>query len=287
MTNLPTAPRLAVEEINQYKFLIHSLSGMGKTCFINSIPNVLIIDTERGALAHKGFIVEVETWMDFCQLVQKICQKPRTHQFQVISIDTLDKLYDLAMPWVLQQMGTRDKKTYTHPGEMTHGIGYDRITTALFTQLDLLKLSGLGLVCTAHTMTAKVTIRGVEFDKFVPAFVGASARSCYQRAIDFFDYIGFLRLESMVRAPKDGDVKDLPMGSFVEAEKRVLDFSPSQWWIAKKRDALGRFTKPLPLPEDWREDWQTIMTEWNRPPLVDSISTPTPTLSEEKKENPA
>jgi hypothetical protein len=136
-------------------------------------------------------------------------------------------------------------------------------------------------------MTAKVTVRGVEFDKFVPAFVGASARSCYQRAIDFFDYIGFLRLESMVRAPKDGDVKDLPMGSFVEAEKRVLDFSPSQWWIAKKRDALGRFTKPLPLPEDWREDWETIMTEWNRPPLVDSILTPTPTLSEEKKENPA
>jgi len=267
-TNLPTTPRLAVDEWNQYKFLIHSLSGMGKTCFVNSIPNALIIDTERGSLAHQGFIVEVKSWPDFCQLVQKICQK--NHQFQAVSIDTLDSLYDLAAPWVMQQMGLRDKKTYTHPGEMAHGIGYNRITAAMFYQLDLLKLSGLGLVCTAHTMTSKITVRGVEFDKFIPAFVGASAQSCYQRAINFFDYIGFLRLESMIRAPKDGDVKDLAVGSYVEAEKRVLDFSPSQWWVAKKRDVRGRFAKPLALPDDWRQDWSCIMQEWNTPPLADS-----------------
>ena len=52
-------------------------------------------------------------------------------------------------------------------------------------------------------------VRGVEITNFQPSMVGGSPRSAYQRTIDFFDIIGFLRMESMIKAEKDVSVKAL------------------------------------------------------------------------------
>jgi hypothetical protein len=88
--------------------------------------------------------------------------------------------------------------------------------------------------------------------------VGGSPRSAYQRTIDFFDIIGFLRMESLVKPEKD--IRKISTGQIIEQEARVLDFSPSQFWVTKDRS--GRFNKPILLPDDWREDWGAIYKAW-------------------------
>lgn len=248
---LPTKDVEAAEQLSDYKLLIHSLSGIGKTCFGRSIPDTIHLDTERGTLAHTGRIVRLRNWDEFSTTVNDLLTAK--HSYKAVVIDTLDGLYNLAWNHILKTL------SITHPAEAAHGKGWERITSTLFDQLNRLQLSGLGIICTAHTNTNLVKIKGIEITSFQPSMVGGSPRSAYQRTIDFFDIIGFLRMESMMKGVKD--IRQVATGTLVEEETRVLDFSPSQFWVTKDRS--GRLKKPIILPEDWHEDWTFLNAAWN------------------------
>ena len=262
-TVLPTEDSLPVEELSDHKILIHSLSGVGKTTFLMSIQQVakaILLDGERGSLSHKGRIVRLTDWSHFTRVVDALVN--RNHEYEMVCIDPLDAVYNMAWSHINTVLNI------SHPGDAASGKGYDRITSALMEQLNKLQLSGLGLVCSVHTMTGTIKIRGVEYNNFQPSFVGGSPRSAYKRMEDFFDVIGFLHVESMVKPPTiQGkgrqpvvDVRAIASGSLIEEEVRVLDFSASQFWVTK--DRTGRFKTPIVLPEDWREDWAKIVEVW-------------------------
>jgi hypothetical protein len=253
---IPLEDTQAIEDLLGYKILIHSLSGVGKTCFLRSIQEVtegIILDAERGTLAHTGRIIRLENWDHFVKVVDALVK--RNHPYQVVSIDTVDALYNMAWNHTLNVL------SITHPVEASHGRGYDRITSTLFSQLNKLQLSGLGLVCAAHTMTNIIKIRNIEYTNYAPSLVGGSPRSAYQRIQDFFDIIGFLHMESMVKPEKD--VRTHAAASQItEVESRVLEFQPSKFWVTKNR-VSGRFKEPIVLPNDWKQDWEIVSDVWN------------------------
>lgn len=252
MSVLPTEPRVPVDELSKYKLLIHSLSGVGKSSFVASIPGAVIVDTEKGLLAHSGYIVDVKDWTSFIQFVDELLQ--RKHQFETVVIDTLDGAYGLCWSYILKALKVQ------YPSEAAHGIGWDRITSEFINQIYRIQLGGFGIVATAHTMVGTVRIKGVEYSKFQPAFIGGSARSAYQRIIDLFDLIGYLHMEGQVKPPTGGKVSELPTGQFIETEARILDFAASQFWVSKDRS--GRL-ESVKLTKDWREDWDCLRKAWS------------------------
>jgi len=257
---IPAEPRAAEERLSNYKILIHGTSGIGKTTLLASVPNVLILDTERGTLARGGYIAEITSWPQFVEAVE-IIEKGGASRFKTIAIDTLDSLYNLLWDWALPKMGVG------YPSEVTQGSGWDKLTGTFMKELNRLKLFPMGLICTAHTMitTVKVKGTGAEYSLFQPAFVGSSARSTYKRVIDAFDLIGFMRTERMETVPKKAHDSrtspDMRVLGVTEKDVRILDFTPSNEWEAKDRSGLlGKII----LPDDWREDWNTIEEVWKR-----------------------
>lgn len=247
---LPTEDVSAASDLSDFKWLIHSLSGIGKTSFIRSMPDSVHIDSERGTLAHSGRIIRLENWTHFVKVVNELLSTK--HPYKIVGIDTIDGLYNMAWDYMLAKL------TITHPSEAAHGKGWERITSTLFEQLNKLQLSGLGIVCTAHTNSNQARVRGIELTVFQPSMVGGSPRSAYQRTIDFFDEIGFLRMASLVKAEKD--VRKVSTGQIIETEVRFLDFSPSQHWVTKDRS--GRLDTPIELPNNWRQDWARLEEVW-------------------------
>ena len=248
---IPSEPRLPVEPIEKYKLLIHGLSGIGKSSFIASVPNCIIADCERGMLAHSGYIVDIDNWLRFVSFVDEVLQ--RQHTFNMVAIDPLDALYNHCWNHILPLLKVK------YPSEAAHGVGWDRITSEFMGQLHRLQMAGFGLVCTAHTMVGTVRIRGVEYSKFQPAFVGGSARSAYQRAIDLFDLIGYMHMETEVKPPKEGKISEMATGQLIESAQRVLDFSASQFWVSKDR---GGRLEVVKLPNDWQRDWDALVAAW-------------------------
>lgn len=124
-----------------------------------------------------------------------------------------------------------------------------------------------GFVASCRSVNSQVFYKNQTYNLWVPSFVGSSARSTYARILDIFPLIGFIHLEGITAPPtKMTDVKVIdmkatagPQGLDVE-EKHILEFNKGKHWEAKDRSR--RFNKPIELPSDYKEDWETIVNIW-------------------------
>jgi hypothetical protein len=114
------------------RILVYGRNKKGKTTFMSSAPNVLIIDPEEGTdeLTKKNPKVwPVDSWEDLDNVYKYL--KLGTHPYEWVALDGMTKIHNMALRWVMNQAEEQDldrkpglvqQRDYGRAGEMTKGL---------------------------------------------------------------------------------------------------------------------------------------------------------------------
>lgn len=261
---LPSEPTPAVETWEAYPFLIIADKSVGKSGFLASIPDYLLCDPEGGLRGYPGLKVELQTWQDHLELLDKLSKAGRG-SYAGLGLDSLNVSYDLCSIFKCQQMKV------SHPSEVPHGNGWGRITAEFNNWLTQIRLLGYHIVATCHSTIMEVSISSRQYNRWVPAFVGGGPSSTYQQVLKKFKVIGFMTMEEVVKPPArqvrtdQGGIREqtdvrADVTDLKASEGRVIHFAPSSYWIAG--DTSHMLPKKVTLSDDWREDWAKVVQAW-------------------------
>ena len=78
---------LSVSEVEAYRMLIYSLSGIGKTTLASLIPNNVFAATERGFGSKQVNFWDVETYQDMIDIIGVLYNDE--HDFKTLTVDTI------------------------------------------------------------------------------------------------------------------------------------------------------------------------------------------------------
>jgi hypothetical protein len=261
---LPTIPKEPDLRPESFKWLFMAQQGMGKSSLLASVPNILIVDPDKGCRALPGYVADVTNWQDCLELVRLLKKDKATERYSWIGIDLLNIIYDYCSEYICTQLGIK------HPSDSDHGKAWSRITQDFAHWIRDMGNLGLPIMATCHVNTTEITVKGRKFTRYIPAFVGGGARSAYQRVLENFDIIGYLAFDITVESP----VKDIrqaadpnihlinvgPAQKIEPTDTRVIHFQPSQYWEGE--DTSRQLPAKVVLPEDWSQDWSCILEVW-------------------------
>ena len=244
---------------------------MGKSSLLASIPNILIVDPDNGCAALPGYVVQVRNWLD-CKDLLKTLQKEDLSMYSWIGLDLLNVMYEFCYNSELKRLGIAYPSDLE--GGKARGKGWAMITKEFISWLRDMGNLGLPLISTCHVNMVQLEVKKREFNKAIPSFPGGSATSTFQKVKEAFDIVGYLTFD--VTIPPGGEEKDLrkvlpPDAHTIELSKhqtpelttiRVIHFQPSQYWDAQ--DTSRQLPAKVTLPEDWKEDWKTILNSWGK-----------------------
>jgi hypothetical protein len=246
---------------------------MGKSSLLASIPNILIVDPDKGCAALPGFVVDVKDWSD-CTSLLKTLQKEDLSRYSWLGLDLLNVVYEYCYAFECKRLGV------VYPSDVDAGKGFGKgwaiITKTFISWLRDMGNLGLPLIATCHVNMSLIKVKNREFNRAVPAFPGGSSTSTFQKIKEAFDIVGYLTFdivetplslaeEKDVRKILAGDVEliNLPKHQMIElTNTRVIHFQPSQYWDAQ--DTSRQLPAKVVLPENWEEDWSTILNLWSK-----------------------
>ena len=78
---------LSISEVEAYRILIYSLSGIGKTTLASLIPNNVFAATERGFGSKEVKFWDVETYQDMLDIITILYNE--NHNFKNLTVDTV------------------------------------------------------------------------------------------------------------------------------------------------------------------------------------------------------
>lgn len=265
---LPTSPQSPNLSPTAFKWLIMAESGMGKSSFLASIPDILITDPDSGCQALPGYVVQVRNWMDCKDLLKTLQQGENIKPYSWIGIDLLNVIYEFCYTHECKRMQV------AYPSDLDggkgHGKGWAIITKEFIGWLRDMGNLGLPLVGTCHVNMVEVEIKARKFQKATPSFVGSGATSTYRKIKEAFDIVGYLTIDlpigeqekdlRKVVAP-DAALIGLAKHQTIEtSDTRVIHFQPSQYWDAQ--DTSRQLPAKVVLSKEWSEDWSTILKAW-------------------------
>jgi len=266
---LPTTPQEPNLSPTAFKWLIMAESGMGKSSFLASVPNILITDPDTGCQALPGYIIQVRNWLDCKDLLKTLRQEDKT-AYSWIGIDLLNVIYEFCYSHECRRMGV------VYPSDLDggkgHGKGWAIITNEFIAWLRDMGNLGLPLIGTCHVNMIEVEIKARKFLKATPSFVGSGATSTYRKIKEAFDIVGYLTFDTdMQKVEQQKDLRkeiapgatmigltDRQMPEF--STTRVIHFQPSQYWDAQ--DTSRQLPAKITLSEEWSEDWSKIQQAW-------------------------
>ncbi len=202
------------------KILVYGDSGIGKTSLALTVPDPLVIDTEKGTLSLMGSKVNIAQVVSLSQMkkvyefLRRDAEKEDRH-FQTIFLDSGTEFQRRMLSDYMQKSGSLapDWDTYEYILEQTRRL------------IRLLKDLPYHFIVTALPIQKKV--EGEE--KLMPDFIGKIAREI-GAIFDFVFYYTLLEDET-------GE------------KKRVLCTQPSNYWVAKSRiKTVPKFMKPSLAP---------------------------------------
>lgn len=258
MIKLPTAIVPAITDWTAYKWLLMGDQGIGKSGFLASIPDYLLVDPAAEMLGYPGLKVTLTSWQDCLDLLNQLARS-KGAGFKGLALDCLNVIYDHCAAHVISELRIK------HPSDLAHGTGWTKITTEFVSWLRNMMLLGLHTVATCHTTITEVKVKNVTYNRWIPAFVGGGPNSTFAYVQKMFDIVGFMTFEEVSAPPtskKSGattvdlraDVTDLL------TETRVVHFAPSTYWTAQ--DTSGQLPDKVFLTDDWRQDWPLVTTAW-------------------------
>lgn len=161
---LPNAPTKSIRDPRRLKYLILTPPKWGKTTFMCSIPDSILLATEEGHAFHETHKVIIDAWdksrsdkgagvdedknihLSLVEAVEAVCASDR---FQFVIIDTVDMAAKMCLDWHYKKHGV------THASEAgDYGKGWDLCLTQPFRQqIGQLMHSGRGIGFITHTQT--------------------------------------------------------------------------------------------------------------------------------------
>lgn len=140
--------------VDQLRILLLGFPGTGKTSFVSSIPNALILDPEIAAgdvWNPKAARTKPMNLLEYGDLITKLEQDGLSdrHPFNVIVFDTMDKFLDLTIQHLTKEYNlTHDRqvKAITDIGP----TGWHDVRRFLMNWVNRLSQAGYGVVLCAH-----------------------------------------------------------------------------------------------------------------------------------------
>lgn len=205
----PTVPKFLLAEI---RMLIYGPPKIGKTNLLTGFPDMLLLATEKGYMAHKVYKVDICSWEEFKDVVKLIVKGK--HQHKTVGIDTVDILYKLCADYVCEDLGI------THVSDAEWGKGYDMIATEFEREINKLFMTKYGVIFTSHLKIQDLSSTLGKVSKAIPTLSNVARRVLIPKV----SVIGCMKLKT-VKIPPD---------QFVE--RRIISFKPSQVMEAGDRD---------------------------------------------------
>lgn len=205
----PTVPRFLLAEI---RMLIYGPPKIGKTNLLTGFPDMLLLATEKGYMAHTVYKIDISSWEEFKDAVKLIVKGK--HKHKTIGIDTVDILYKLCADYVCEDLGI------THVSDAEWGKGYDMIAAEFEREINKLFMSKYGVIFTSHLKIQDLSSTLGKVSKAIPTLSNVARRVLIPKV----SVIGCMKLKTV----------KLDSGQFIE--RRIMSFKPSQVMEAGDRD---------------------------------------------------
>ena len=189
---LPTSKSTKVFDYRKINCLIYGVPKIGKTTFCSTLDSgdVLFLDTEGGTKHLTCFRVDLENagWSDVMQTARELLTTE--HQYKLVIVDTVSKLYDKAIDHVCNQM----KCDRTSARFTNNGKGYGQVNSELKKLWSMLLAGNFGCYFVDHEATEELDetgnvlkfadpYKGNRITRFKPALGGKSG-AALQAGVD-------------------------------------------------------------------------------------------------------
>ena len=222
MITLPKEKTKPSCSLSKLSMLIYGAPKIGKSTFCSRIDKALFIATEPGLNYLETYNVRVNTWLEFLEVMAAL--KREEHPFEVIVIDTIDRLCDFCDTYICEQA-----KVQTISDVGGYGKGYALFKTEMNRVFQKIFAMNLGVVITSHTVMAEVPTPSGKQIQYQPSV----QKRIQDIIIPLVDIIGFAHSISAIN--KDGEC----------VEARVLETAETTSWVAG--DRTGRLPATLPF----------------------------------------
>jgi hypothetical protein len=145
------------------KLIIYSKPKTGKTSLLAELENNLIIDLENGTQYYDALKIHITTVQELMDLIKSIIAAGRPYKY--ITLDTLTKLEDLALPYALTlYKQTPMGKTFTgaHVLDLPNGAGYKYLRDAMTNLLNAIYKCADRVILLGHLKTTNIEKNGKE-----------------------------------------------------------------------------------------------------------------------------
>lgn len=145
------------------KLIIYSKPKTGKTSLLAELDNNLIIDLENGTQYYDALKVSINSVQELMDLIKAIIAAGRPYKY--ITLDTLTKLEDLALPYALKlYQQTPMGKSYTGASvlDLPNGAGYKYLRDAMTNLLNAIYKCADRVILLGHLKTTNIEKNGKE-----------------------------------------------------------------------------------------------------------------------------
>jgi hypothetical protein len=145
------------------KLIIYSKPKTGKTSLLAELENNLIIDLENGTQYYDALKVSINSVQELMDLIKAIIAAGRPYKY--ITLDTLTKLEDLALPYALtlyKQTPMGKSFTGTNVLDLPNGAGYKYLRDAMTNLLNAIYKCSDRVILLGHLKTTNIEKNGKE-----------------------------------------------------------------------------------------------------------------------------
>jgi hypothetical protein len=145
------------------KLIIYSKPKTGKTSLLAELENNLIIDLENGTQYYDALKVSINSVQELMDLIKAIIAAGRPYKY--ITLDTLTKLEDLALPYALtlyKQTPMGKSFTGTNVLDLPNGAGYKYLRDAMTNLLNAIYKCSDRVILLGHLKSTNIEKNGKE-----------------------------------------------------------------------------------------------------------------------------
>jgi hypothetical protein len=145
------------------KLIIYSKPKTGKTSLLAELENNLIIDLENGTQYYDALKVNINSVQELMDLIKAIIAAGKPYKY--ITLDTLTKLEDLALPYALtlyKQTPMGKSFTGTNVLDLPNGAGYKYLRDAMTNLLNAIYKCADRIILLGHLKTTNIEKNGKE-----------------------------------------------------------------------------------------------------------------------------
>jgi len=145
------------------KLIIYSKPKTGKTSLLAELENNLIIDLENGTQYYDALKVNINSVQELMDLIKSIIAAGKPYKY--ITLDTLTKLEDLALPYALtlyKQTPMGKSFTGLNVLDLPNGAGYKYLRDAMTNLLNAIYKCADRVILLGHLKTTNIEKNGKE-----------------------------------------------------------------------------------------------------------------------------